>query len=424
MAPRITTYRELFAANARRYPDRADWVCIYIPNGRKPIRLVIGPPGEESLQLARAGIEQALQRQLGEAQGFAPLFADAATRYCELGVRFYQLADSTVPLQVYRVKAFSKRWEGLRLDQIGLPELTAWWEDHVLRGGHSPETGKRWLSALSAVYRYHAAHAGAAALPNPVQAFLQTITKTGTKAHRAKLEDTARPIETGKELRALEDAIRAHGDPDVMLIYLLMLDHGERRGEVFGARPVDMELGTGPDDQRRLVYVRKNRPGSKRPQAPKSGKPRAVPMSRRLREHLRQHYALWPAEQPLTMRFQQLALKRAEKRSGSSERDGADYFQRTVFAELTKRAGIGRRVPKDLRDTFASHLLSAGFPQLQIMRWIGHAPTSVGMFRQRYARWLGDEWVYREPEKLAPGEVPTDLFGRLVAAAATATSAR
>ena len=92
---------------------------------------------------------------------------------------------------------------------------------------------------------------------------------------------------------------------------------------------------------------------------------------------------------------------------------------REVQAEvprLCKRAGRQRRLPKDLRDTFASQLLSAGFPQVQIMRWMGHAPGSVSMFRKRYAKWIGGEndWSYRAPLQLEPGEVPTDIFERLL----------
>ncbi len=52
---------------------------------------------------------------------------------------------------------------------------------------------------------------------------------------------------------------------------------------------------------------------------------------------------------------------------------------------------------------------------VQTMAWMGHAPTSVGMFRRRYAKWIGQEnaWSYRAPMTLLPGEAPTDVLSRL-----------
>jgi len=90
-----------------------------------------------------------------------------------------------------------------------------------------------------------------------------------------------------------------------------------------------------------------------------------------------------------------------------------DHFQRDIFADLSKAAGLGRRTPKDLRDTFASHLLSNGVDPFQIMRWMGHAPGSYAMFRRRYAKYLnapGEVW--QEPMQLEYWEVPPDLLGR------------
>jgi hypothetical protein len=52
---------------------------------------------------------------------------------------------------------------------------------------------------------------------------------------------------------------------------------------------------------------------------------------------------------------------------------------------------------------------------IQTMAWMGQPPTSVGMFRRRYAKWIGEEnaWSYRAPMTLLPGEVPTDVLARL-----------
>ena len=66
--------------------------------------------------------------------------------------------------------------------------------------------------------------------------------------------------------------------------------------------------------------------------------------------------------------------------------------------------------PKDLRDTFASQLLTAGMPLDYIKRQLGH--SSVTTTEAHYARWCSRE-AYREPMRLEPGEVPADLLARL-----------
>ena len=60
-------------------------------------------------------------------------------------------------------------------------------------------------------------------------------------------------------------------------------------------------------------------------------------------------------------------------------------------------------IVKDLRDTFASHLLTGGVDVVDVSRWLGHADTNVT--RKHYARWLGGAG-----ERLADGRVATDLL--------------
>ena len=55
---------------------------------------------------------------------------------------------------------------------------------------------------------------------------------------------------------------------------------------------------------------------------------------------------------------------------------------------------VGHVRPKDLRDSFASHLLTAGVQLGYISRQLGHA--DVGVTARHYARWCGDDG-YREP---------------------------
>jgi hypothetical protein len=83
---------------------------------------------------------------------------------------------------------------------------------------------------------------------------------------------------------------------------------------------------------------------------------------------------------------------------------------RREWARIVKRAGIGARAFKDMRDTFGSQLVSAGIPLAYVSRQLGHA--DVAITAKHYARWTGGD-DYREPVRLLPDEVPADLLARL-----------
>jgi len=69
------------------------------------------------------------------------------------------------------------------------------------------------------------------------------------------------------------------------------------------------------------------------------------------------------------------------------------------------------RKPKDLRDTYASHLLTLGVPLAYLAAQLGHAAPNITF--DYYARFLSATYV--EPPKIAAGEVPADLLARLAA---------
>jgi integrase len=85
-------------------------------------------------------------------------------------------------------------------------------------------------------------------------------------------------------------------------------------------------------------------------------------------------------------------------------------FAKDQWRRILDRARIGQVRPKDLRDTYASQLLTAGVQLGYISRQLGHA--DVGVTARHYAKWCGDDG-YREPLQIAPGEVPADLLARL-----------
>ena len=87
-----------------------------------------------------------------------------------------------------------------------------------------------------------------------------------------------------------------------------------------------------------------------------------------------------------------------------------DNFRHRGWRRILNRAGIGHRRIKDLRDTYASQLLTCGVQLGYISAQLGHA--DVGVTARHYARWAGGD-SYREPMVLQAAEVPADLIARL-----------
>ncbi len=88
--------------------------------------------------------------------------------------------------------------------------------------------------------------------------------------------------------------------------------------------------------------------------------------------------------------------------------DRSNYRTRH-FARACNKAGLGPRRPKDLRDTFASQLLTAGVQLGYVSLQLGHSDMAVTA--KHYGRWAGTE--YRSPVALRNGELPCDLLARL-----------
>ena len=88
---------------------------------------------------------------------------------------------------------------------------------------------------------------------------------------------------------------------------------------------------------------------------------------------------------------------------------------------LKKRAGIRPVHPKDLRDTFASQLLTAGIPLAWISKQLGHGNAAVTS--RHYATWI-DAQDYRNPLQVREGELPCDLLARVDLARSITTPSR
>ncbi len=84
----------------------------------------------------------------------------------------------------------------------------------------------------------------------------------------------------------------------------------------------------------------------------------------------------------------------------------ANNWRKREWRRITKRAGIVAR-RKDLRDTFASVLISNGIPLKYVSRQLGHGKTDTT--EKSYAKWCHDD-DYEDPVRLSPSELPADLL--------------
>jgi integrase len=176
---------------------------------------------------------------------------------------------------------------------------------------------------------------------------------------------------------------------------LAMLDAGLRIGEVAGLTWGQVRWGADESDPARALVIDRSRPRGGEEEAPKSGRTRVVALSRRLRGVLRELYAMQFEPGP------------AARILPGFERHN---FTARAWRRILERAEIGHRSPKDLRDSFASWLLSLGVQLGWVSRQLGHA--GVAVTSAHYARWCGGD-VYREPMALLPGELPPDLLARI-----------
>lgn len=143
--------------------------------------------------------------------------------------------------------------------------------------------------------------------------------------------------------------------PLQLLVVLLGGEAGLRVGELRGLRWIDVDL------VKRELIVRQQVTVAGEIKPPKFGKPRKVPLSRRLTEALTKH--------------RHLGDRVLAYPSGSlPSHSGVAYALQTV----ERRAGvIGGRSPHKLRHTFASLLLASGANLKQVQKLLGHTQLAT-----------------------------------------------
>jgi integrase len=312
-----------------------------------------------------------------------------------------------------------------RLDAITAPALRTWWNQEILDRGLTLSTGRGYLTSLAGILGY--AHDLGLIEANPLPIFRgQLRRRTRTKGARAAAEGGSKihPVDSPDAMRRLVEAAWAAAEADRSQLFafqkgkptdhrrtledrtgglrayvavLAMIDAGLRPGEVAGLTWGQVRWGRDEDDTSRALVIDRSRPRGGAEAPPKSGRQRVVALSRRLRTALADLY-----------------LSQFQPGPDARVLPGFDPSNFAVrdWRRILKRAELEHRPPKDLRDTYASWLLSLGVQLGYVSAQLGHA--TVAVTASHYARWCAGD-VYREPMALLAGEVPADLLARVIA---------
>jgi integrase len=341
-----------------------------------------------------------------------PSFGEAADRYLhESTGHLASTTQSDRTLLLGPKGLLTRYWGTTRIDQITKGALLEWWAAEVTGRGRAHKTGMNYLDAIAGVLGY--AVDLSELVESPVDAVRATLRRR-RRTQRGRAEGSGgvhvnpiapatglrRFVEVSRELgqtrRGNGKALVGHRDGHVA--DMLMLDAGLRLGEVTGLCWGDVAWGSGPNDPARCLVVQRSVSRGEAEGPTKSGRARRVQLSRRLRSVLREHW-----------------VEQGQPRS--SERvlprfNGRNYRARH-FDEVLRRAGLAGHTPKDLRDTFASWLVSLGVPVPWVSESLGHSNWAVTA--RHYARWIDDAASRELVPQLEPGDVWPDLLAQLAA---------
>ena len=347
-----------------------------------------------------------LDRPSRLAAGVVPTFREVAALYIARPLQLGELSPSTL-----RDKRSILRDEGSlmillgdrRVDEVDADLLAEWWSAQIVEAGKSRSHGANSINTVSLVLKRAIEEGWLDS--NPVPQFRERLRSAlKTKAGRAGVESKAKPIEEPEAVAQLVAAAKVEGHVPYVFT-LLLLDTGMRMAEAEALTWGQIAFGTDEVATSRSITIDRARVLTDYSSPPKSGRSRRVQVSKRLRRGL-------------------LDLRRHRFEPGPDARvldglTGASFRERD-WRRIRKRAGLGSVSPKDLRDTFASQLLTRGINPAFVAKQLGHSNWAVTA--QHYARWTGGD-AYIEPDRLNAGEVPADLLGRFRADSADSESA-
>ena len=374
-----------------------DGKIIYRRQGKNPVKRDTGcATWTDALEWKRAyEARELLDRPAGPAAGVVPAFREVAALYLERPLQLGELSPSTL-----RDKRSMLRDDGslmthlgaLRVNEVNPDRLADWWRAEIVEAGKSRSHGSNSINTVSLVLKRAIEEGWLDS--NPVPQFRERLRGAlKTKAGRAGAESKAKPIEEPEAVARLVSAAELEGLVPYVFT-LLLLDTGMRMAEAEALTWGQIAFGTEEIATSRSITIDRARVLTDYTSPPKSGRSRRVQVSKRLRQAL-------------------LDLRRHRFEPGSDARvldglTGASFRERD-WRRIRKRAGLGSVSPKDLRDTFASQLLTRGINPAFVAKQLGHSNWAVTA--QHYARWTGGD-AYIEPDRLDPGEVPADLLGR------------
>lgn len=354
--------------------------------GKRPKARRIGPDNEATWQHARALVAAGREAEREAARpGAVPTLAAMAARYLREDVATLAPTTRGDRPGYLRHDGVLRALMPLRLDAITVPVLRGWWGEQI-EGQRSDGTGRHYLDILQAVYAYAIDLGIVDTSPVPAYRLVLRRRLRGKGARAAAEASVVRPL-TGEEAARVLAEARAEGPRDA-LACLLGLDAGLRLGEIVG-----LCWGHVAADALHLDATA-NRPRGGEAGPPKSGRGRRVELSRRLAS------ALEDARRAAFMPGPDVAVLPGFDASG---------WRRRGWRRICTRAAVGQRRIHDLRDTYASQLVSAGIPLAYVAEQLGHADMATTA--RHYARWI-TRGRYVAPPTLGPGEVPADLISR------------
>ncbi len=247
------------------------------------------------------------RRGIGGARIFTvsvPRFGEAAERYLREAIgHLASMTQSDRTLLLRPTGLLTRYWGSTRIDQITKGALLEWWAAEVTGRGRVHKTGMNYLDAIAGVLGY-AVDLGELS-ENPVDSLRLTLRRR-RRTQRGRAEGACgahvNPIESAaglarfvEESQKLGAARRANGKIRLQhnaghVADMLMIDAGLRMGEVTGLRWGDVAWGAGTSDPGRHLVVQRSVSRGEAEGPTKSGRGRRVPMSRRLRSLLREHW--------------------------------------------------------------------------------------------------------------------------------------
>src|SRR5262245_15284663 len=381
------------------------WYFERIVGGRR-VRRSLDTSNLDEAIARRDALERNLALRRFPASGSVPTFGAAAREaLAAMDVRRDSGAETGYAATTALDRQRALREEGpivphlghLRLDAIDAAVLRRWHDLEIIEKGRASKTGDNLLDAIEQVFRFARSRGYLERAHKPVEDLREQLrAERRTKRFRAAQDRHRRLAREGvlspEEIGRLVAAAKAES-ATALVVVLLAVECGLRRGESAGLRWGDGVFGEGPDDPMRAVEVRTARPRGEELEAPKSGRTRRPHISRRLWHALNAlRRERWkPAADALVVR--------------------TDYFDLSgwLLRRVLERAGLPHRTFQNLRATCSSLLKQWGVNPEYVRAAIGHENEAVA--REHYDRF--DFTTYRPPETQCEGETPMDLFARL-----------